>query len=82
MVQTDHYGSHMDQHRVRIAQRVVSAMEAAGQSRNGLAKSAGLSKATLLRRLAGRTPFTVEELERIADALDVDVETLFIGDAA
>lgn len=57
-------------------------MEAAGQSRNGLARSAGLSKATLLRRLAGRTPFTVEELERIADALDVDVETLFIGDAA
>lgn len=78
----DHYGSYMDQHRVRIAQRVVSAMEAAGQSRNELARRAGLSKTTLLRRLAGRTPFTVEELVRIAEALDVDEETLFIGEAA
>jgi len=72
----------MDQHRGQIARRVVSAMEAAGQSKSGLARSAGFSKATLLRRLAGQTPFTVEELVRIADALGVDEETLFIGDAA
>lgn len=41
-----------------------------------------MSHSTLLRRLAGESPFTVEELVRIADALGIDEESLFIGDAA
>jgi transcriptional regulator with XRE-family HTH domain len=41
-----------------------------------LADRIGMTQQALSRRLAGQTPFTVDELSRVAAALDVLVTTL------
>lgn len=63
----------------RVAATVSEAIEAQGQTVRGVANSAGIPRATLIRRLSGVTPFTVAELDAIASVLDVPVST-FLGD--
>ena len=56
-------------------------MDAKGITQVDLARDANIPRATLQRRMAG-APFTIDELERIAKALGVEVVTLVKGAAA
>ena len=56
-----------------VAVNVAAAMRAKHVGQLALADKAGIPQATLVRRLTGTSPFTVDELDRIAGALDVDV---------
>lgn len=58
------------------ARAVTAAMEAAGASQLAMSEATGIPRTTLLRRLSGSSPFTIAELERIADHLQVPVESL------
>ena len=60
---------------VRVAAEAVkAAMSAQGFTRDGLAEASGISPATLSRRLKGRAPgFTVDELESLAEALNLNI---------
>lgn len=58
------------------AAAVASAMVTAGRTQVALSDATGIPRTTLLRRLGGLSPFTVDELQRIADALNVEVHTL------
>lgn len=58
------------------AERVSAAIEAAGQTHLAVAEQTGIPRTTLLRRLSGAAPFTITELERVADLLDVPVHSL------
>lgn len=53
------------------AGNVKAAMQTAGENPHSLALKAGIARPTLLRRLDGVTPFTVDELDRIALTLGV-----------
>lgn len=70
-----------------VAHRIWARMDAEGLSRQGLADLSGISRTTLERKL-GAGPadrralgekFTVDELARIADVLDVPFEALSHG---
>lgn len=66
-----------------VAHRAISAeMDRQGITQVELADKAYIPRATLQRRLAGVSGFTVSELDRIAVALGVEVLTLVNGDAA
>lgn len=64
----------------RVAQTVVSAMQADGWSEKALADATGIPRVTLRRRLVG-SPFNVAELAAIAAVLNTTV-TALIEDAA
>lgn len=69
------YGVRMDITRT-TAQAVTECLKRSGRSQLSLSEESGIPRTTLLRRLSGATPFTVEELQRIADCLDVPVVSL------
>lgn len=58
------------------AQAVTEALVESGKSQLSLSDETGIPRTTLLRRLSGATPFTVAELQRIAEALGVPVVSL------
>ena len=71
-----HMGSSTVWSRAIIA-RVNEAIEASGHSVREVAKLSGISRETLRRRLGENpTPFTVNEIESIADVLHVDPSDL------
>lgn len=57
--------------RAQLARQQISQQE--------LAKAIGLSQASISERLRGKTPFTTDDLERIADALGVHPAALLGG---
>lgn len=59
-----------------VANAVVEAMEERGKSQLALSEATGIPRTTLLRRLAGLSPFTVSELEAIAGYLGVSASDL------
>lgn len=59
-----------------VARRVVTAMEATGRNPKSLADDARLPRTTLLRRLAGISPFNLNELDALAPHLGVTVAEL------
>jgi predicted transcriptional regulator len=59
----------------RVAAAVTAAIQAAGTNANQVAKATAIPQATLSRRLNG-SPFTVNELDKIARHLGVPVEQL------
>lgn len=65
-----------NQHRETIAGEVRAALGRDGRKATALAESTGISRAALSRKMRGLTPFYVEELLAIADALDVDAGSL------
>lgn len=69
------YGSHMNT-TTETAYLVAKAIEAAERSQKWTADKAGMSPATLRRKVNGGADFTVGELERIAKALGVAPRTL------
>lgn len=62
--------------RQAIAQRVREALAEGGTSQQALSATTGIPERTLARRLTGRTNWTVDELDAIADALSVPVGSL------
>lgn len=65
----------------RVAANVRAEMGRRALSQSALAERIGCTQQSLSRRLTGRTSFSVSELDRIADALQVSVKTL-LGAAA
>lgn len=63
-----------------VAGRITEAMELAGIKRQQLAARAGIPRETLARKLE-RAPqtFTLSEVARLADALEVTFEELAFG---
>lgn len=59
---------------------IAAEMERQGLTQIDLAASANIPRATFQRRMAG-SPFTVDELDRVAAALGVDALTLVRGAA-
>lgn len=76
------YVVHMDTNPDTVAGRVKAAMSTANQSIKGTAEAAGIPLTTYRRKLAGHTDFTVAELARIADALNVAPSTLLPAEFA
>lgn len=60
---------------------ILAEMERQGVTQVDLARDANVPRATLQRRLAG-SPFSIDELERVAQALGVEVSELVKGAAA
>ena len=55
---------------------VQAALDVAGRTPLGVSEHTGIPRTTLLRRLTGTSPFTVAELEMIADFLGVPLLSL------
>lgn len=66
----------MDSLTGRTAMAVEAAIDAAGQSQLGVSDATGIPRTTLIRRLRGQSPFTIAELESIAECLGVTVSDL------
>ncbi|MGC4154818.1 MAG: helix-turn-helix transcriptional regulator [Propionicimonas sp.] len=64
--------------REAVAAEVRAALARDGRKAARLAEEAGISPAALSRKLRGLTPFYVEELLNIADALNIDPAPLFV----
>ena len=60
----------------RVARRVSSQIKESGVTIAWLCERAGIPRTTLLRRLHGRSAFDLNELERIAGALRIDISAL------
>lgn len=60
----------------RVAANVRAELARAQQSGRGLAGQIGMAPSSMARRLSGSIPFRVDELHRIADALNVAVSVL------
>lgn len=60
----------------RIAEKIRAAMAAKGINQTDLGAALGLSQAGLSRRLLGRVEFTINQLERAAEALDIPLAEL------
>jgi len=60
------------------AEKVEAAIKAAGASVLAIAEATQIPRTTLMRRLAGRQSFTVEDLYNIARALDLPVSALVL----
>jgi transcriptional regulator with XRE-family HTH domain len=55
---------------------VAVAMTSAGQTAGSMAKASGIAATTLRRRLSGRSSFTVNELDAVAQVLGVPIVDL------
>lgn len=62
----------------RVTAALRFSLQEAHMSQETLAKRVGLSFSALNRRLAGQTPITLKDLDRIADALNLDVRVSLI----
>src|SRR4029077_11575110 len=63
--------------RATVAEEVRALMGRHQVSGNRLAVMTGMTQSSMSRRLAGLYPFTVDELEVIADAFGVPITSLF-----
>lgn len=61
-----------------LAEVIVEAMKADGQSQRSMSTATGIPLVTLNRRLTGRSAFTVIEVAAIAQVLDISVVDLFL----
>ena len=59
-----------------VADHVAHHLALAGRSPSWLCCVTGIPRVTLDRRLSGRTPFTLNELDRIAEALSIPTASL------
>lgn len=55
-----------------VARAVASAISRADQSQVAVSDATGIPRTTLIRRLAGSSPFTTAELSAIGELLQVD----------
>lgn len=75
--------AHMDNNDVthQVATAVRERITGRGETQLRVAEVTGIPRATLMRRLSGAVPFDVDELARLAAALDCDI-TDFVPGAA
>lgn len=66
----------------KVASNVRIAVTNADLTQTGLAVILGMSQQAVSAKLAGKTPFTVDELVCISAALKVRLESLLIGVAS
>jgi transcriptional regulator with XRE-family HTH domain len=66
----------MDSLTVTTATRLREAIAASGRSLVDISEATGIPRTTLLRRLTGRSPFTVEELGALATELGTTAHAL------
>lgn len=66
----------------QVAAAVETARVAAGMSEVALADATNIPRSTLKRRLAGASPFTIDELDAISAALAAPFASLLGVDAA
>lgn len=65
-----------------VAGEVRANLARRGKTKVWLAEQLGMSTATLQRRLAGRSSFSLAEISTIAESLDIPVSDLLPGVAA
>ena len=73
------YGVHMvtpTEYSASVAHHVTQALQSNSQSVKATAEATGIARVTLTRRLTGRSPFNVAELEAIAQHLGTTVSDL------
>lgn len=63
--------------RSQVAEEVRAAMGRRRVNASTLAAAIGMSTSTMSLRLKGTVAFDVDELQRVAECLDVDVDSLF-----
>ena len=63
--------------RERVAKNVIDRRKSLGLSQEGLAKQAGLSRAYVGKIENARFSVTIDTIEKIAHALEVDADVLF-----
>lgn len=79
----DRQSGELDQsYQERVARTVAAAIADSGVTGVWLCERTGIPRTTMHRRLTGLSPFTVAELDAIAGALRVPVETLTPAGAA
>ena len=61
---------------VQVGANVRAELARAGKTQAWLAGAIGMSQQSVSDRLRGKFPFDVNELARVADALDLDVASL------
>lgn len=59
-----------------VVDRIKAQMAGAGLTQVALSSKTGIERSTLVRRLQGRSPFRVDELEAIAQVLECTVASL------
>jgi transcriptional regulator with XRE-family HTH domain len=64
-------GKSQDDYPSQVRRRVRVALAERGMSAAALARALGWPQSYLARRMSGRTPFDVEDLEHVARALDI-----------
>lgn len=67
---------HRNDFATMVANRVGDLIGASGVTRTWICEQTGIPRVTLHRRLSGLSPFTLAELDRIADALRVPTTSL------
>lgn len=65
----------------RVSAQVAEQIRVAGVTVVWVCETTGIPRTTLLRRLSGHSPFNLNELDRIAEALRVSTDDL-LGSAA
>lgn len=71
----------MKDSREAIAAEVRAAAGRAGMKQSVLARKSSIKRSTMNRKWNGETPFTVDELMRVADALNIAPGTLIPKDS-
>lgn len=66
----------MKSYNERVGARVAAAIRAAGLTQLSVCERTGIDRVTLWRRLSGRRPFDLDQLDAIAKALGVSVREL------
>lgn len=70
-----------DSLRDRVAAEARAWRARLGMSQTALAKAMGMSQAAMSDRLTGKTPFTLDELQALADTFGVDPADLLVRPA-
>lgn len=65
----------------RVAARISEQIRESGVTLTWLCVKTGIPKSTMLRRLNGHSPFNLNELDRLADALRMSTRDLLGGAA-
>jgi transcriptional regulator with XRE-family HTH domain len=63
--------------RGRVAAEVRASISRAGLRASDVATKTGINDSTLSRKLLGKASFSVDELDKIASALEIEMRTFF-----
>ena len=72
----DSYAVYMDNINNEVAVRIVATIDNQNRSKISVAEGVGIPNSSFHRKLKGTYPFTIEELGRLADELNVHPGTL------